>query len=139
VHKLQTLFISILIIWTMMVGCEKSPLVPSESFPVVATISAVTMDRAGSPVSVPVKFNIVRNASPDRTAEKFGESLVLQSDEDGNVEFRHEFVFQGDEQSAIIADVSSPEYESLQYWTAYFSIDDTPAKQVEITFVVVPQ
>jgi len=121
----------------MMTGCGKSPVVPQETFAVVATISAVTMDREGVAISVPVNFQIYSEASSDLTYDKLEESLVLKSDEDGYVEYRHEFFFQGDEQTFIVADVSGPDFESIQYWTAYFSIDDTPAKRVEIVLEVI--
>lgn len=139
VRKFQIIFISVLLLWAMIIGCEKSPVVPQETFSVVATISAVTMDKEGIAISVPVTFMIYRDASSDLTPDKLEESLILKSDEEGYVEYRHEFFFQGDEQSSIIADVSSPDFESIQYWTAYFSINDTPAKRVEIVLEVVPK
>lgn len=138
-RKFQIIFISALLLWTMIIGCEKSPMVPQETFSVVATISAVTMDKEGVAISVPVNFKIYSNASSDLTSDKLEESLVLKSDEDGYVEYRHEFFFQGDEQTSIIADVSGSDFESIQYWTAYFSINDTPARRVEIVLVVVPK
>ena len=138
-RKLQIIFISALVFWVTIMGCEKSPMVPQEVFSVVATISAVTLDREGIAISVPVNFKIYRDASSDLTSGENEESLTLESDEDGYVEYRHEFFFQGLEQSSIIVDVSSSDFESIQYWTAYFSINDTPAKRIEIVLVVVPK
>lgn len=122
-----------------MIGCEKSPMAPQETFSVVATISAKTLDTKGIAISVPVNFKIFRDASSDLMSNDFEERLVLQSDEDGYVEYHHEFSFQGDDLSSIIVDVSDSEFESIQYWTAYFSIDDTPAKRIELVLEVMPK
>jgi hypothetical protein len=139
VQKFKVLFLFLVVFWTFVIGCEKLPMVPQESFPVAVTISAVTLDTKGAAISVPVHFNIYRDVSLDFTSGKNENSIILKSDEEGNVEYCHEFFFRGEEISSIVVDVSSPKFESLQYWTAYFSIDDTPAKHVDLILEVVPR
>jgi len=139
VRIIHIIFIAAVFFWGMMIGCEKSPTVPQETFSVVASISVITLDTNSIALSVPVNFKIFRDASSELMSNDFEENFVLKSDEEGYVEYRHEFFFQEDDLSSIIVDVSDSEFESIQYWTAYFSIDDTPAKQVELVLEVIPR
>ncbi|UCF65722.1 MAG: hypothetical protein JSW33_07780 [bacterium] len=120
-------------------SCNRSAVAPQETFPVVATISAFTIDSDGIGVSVPVTFKIYEKYEFNGESDQVLESITFESDNDGYVEYRHEFFLRKDEHTRIIVDVSSPTHESVQYWTAYFSAVDSPAKRVEIGLVVFPK
>jgi len=135
----KIIFICMLIWAAVLSNCNRSAVAPQETFPVTATISAFTVDSDGIAISVPVTFKIYGKNEFDLDSDQILESLTFQSDEDGYVEYRHEFFLRKDEHTRIIVDVSSPKHESVQYWTAYFSAVDSPAKRVEIGLVVVPK
>jgi len=120
-------------------SCSRPAVAPQQIYPVIATISAFTVDSDGIAISVPVIFKIYDIDNLAKDSDQILESLTFQSDDDGYVEYRHEFFLQQDERSRIVVDVSSPKYESVQYWTAYFSAADAPAKRMEIGLVVFPK
>jgi hypothetical protein len=131
-RKLFGLFMVVL----LMTGCEKQITSPAETFRVTGTLAVQTVDNSGLPLSVPVTFNTFQNNRNEESSRVMLDPVTLLSDSEGWVEFSQTFELKDQEYFSIISDVSSPQYESLNYWTAYFQISDAPARRMEVQMVV---
>jgi hypothetical protein len=132
-RKLLEFFIVVLLIS----GCEQQIISPPNTFQVTGTLAVQTVDYSGLPLSVPVTFKTFQNNRNEESSVVIPDSVTLLSDLEGWVEFSQTFELKDQEYFSILTDVSSPQYESLNYWTAYFQIPDAPAKRMEVQMVVV--
>ena len=127
----------IVILVMFLAGCESQVTAPPENFEVTGTLAVRTLDDAGLPLSVPVIFKTFRNSGNQESAMTQTDSVTLISDQQGWVEFSQTFELKDQEYFSIQSDVFSPQYQSRNYWTAYFQTVDAPAKRMEVQMVVV--
>ena len=125
------------IIFLIIMGCEQQLTAPPENFQVTGTLAVRTLDDAGLPLSVPVIFKTFRNNGNQESGVIQTDSVTLISDRQGWVEFSQTFELKGQEYFSIQSDVFSPQYQSRNYWTAYFQSVDAPAKRMEVQMVVI--
>jgi hypothetical protein len=127
------------VIGLFVIGCEQQVTAPleSENFEVTGTLAVQTLDDAGLPLSVPVIFKTFHNKGNQESSVIQTDSVTLISDQQGWVEFSQTFELKGQEYFSIQSDVFSPQYQSRNYWTAYFQSVDAPAKRMEVQMVVV--
>lgn len=124
------------ILW---LGCGTPQLAPEEYFPVRGTLQVTTIDTSGTPVSVPVTFKVSTEFNGPGNLESYTDSLILETNQQGMVEFSRDFRLRTGESVEIVADVSSSRFQSLTYWTVYYLHSDAPAKQVAVKLVIIPQ
>ncbi|OGB63764.1 MAG: hypothetical protein A2Y94_11560 [Caldithrix sp. RBG_13_44_9] len=136
INTLKNLF-WLFILFLILVGCEQQVTAPPESFQVTGTLAVQTLDDLGLPLSVPVIFKTFHNIGNQETSMIQTDSVTLISNQQGWVEFSQTVELEGQEYFSILSDVSSPQYQSRNYWTAYFQSVDAPAKRMEVQMVVV--
>jgi hypothetical protein len=127
----------LIIIFLIVMGCEQQVTAPPENFQVTGTLAVRTLDDAGLPLSVPVIFKTFHNNGNQESGVIQTDSVTLLSDRQGWVEFSQTFELKGQEYFSIQSDVFSPQYQSRNYWTAYFQSVDAPAKRMEVQMVVI--
>jgi hypothetical protein len=124
-------------LFLILVGCEQQVTAPPENYQVTGTLAVQTLDVSGLPLSVPVIFKTFQNIGNQESGMIQTDSVTLISDQKGWVEFSQTFELQDQEYFSILSDVSSPQYQSLNFWTAYFQSVDAPAKRMEVQMVVI--
>ncbi len=135
--RMAGIFFMILVVVS---GCETSTMAPPEIFTVQATLEITTLDPAGMPVSVPVTFSVTDGFSPDLIENQImTASVTLTSDLNGRVEFSRRFRLEAGQSASIIADVSTEQHQSINYWTVYFLPSDAPGKQLALPLTVIPR
>ena len=65
------------------------------------------------------------------------EESILYSNEMGRVTYEIAYKLKVDEYFEVTADVSNDEYESINYWIAYFKPLDSPQKVLDISMIII--
>lgn len=125
--------------FVLLAGCSRSVTGSQEEFKVSATMVVTIIDQAGNPVETPVSFRVQDEISYASATIEESEFYIIWSDSYGTVSFSCEKVLTEGEFFSIVADVSSENFVSINYWTAYFKAEDAPARQVDVRMIVVPR
>jgi hypothetical protein len=133
--NIVTFFIIVLIFLTF--GCSKNVTAPEEIFPVQGILNVSTIDESGNPISVPVKFKTLKYFDEENIVGSLVEENILYSNELGRVTYESENKLKANEYFVVTVDVSNDEYESINYWTAYFKPVDSPQKVFDISLIII--
>ena len=118
-------------------GCSKNVTTPEEIFPVQGILNVSTIDESGNPMAVPVKFKTQRYNEKENIDSGLVEESILYSNEMGRVTYEIAYKLKVDEYFEVTADVSNDEYESINYWIAYFKPLDSPQKVLDISMIII--